>query len=71
MHRVQHAAQLSAFDPVILKVNANPDLANIIGYKCYISHKQAQGGVAKSSVPKANAPSAAACLTENADLCQC
>ena len=33
-----------AFDPVILKVNANPDPADIVGYKCYISHKQALGG---------------------------
>lgn len=60
-----------AFDPVILKVNANPDPADIVGYKCYISHKQALGGVAKSSVSELNAHSAATSLTEFADLCQC
>lgn len=28
-----------AFDPVILKVNANPERADIGGFKCYTSHK--------------------------------
>ena len=60
-----------AFDPVILKVNANPDPADIVGRKCYISHEQALGGVAKSSVSQPNAPSAAGSVTEIADLCQC
>lgn len=60
-----------AFDPVSLKVNANPDPADIVGYKCYISHKRALGGVAKSSVSEPNAHSAATSLTEIADLCQC
>lgn len=60
-----------AFDPVILKVSVNPDPADIVGYKCYISHKQALGGVAKSSVSEPNAQSAAGSVTEIADLCQC
>lgn len=60
-----------AFDPVILKVKANPDPADIVEYKCYISHKRALGGVAKSSVSEPNAHSAATSLTEIADLCQC
>lgn len=59
-----------AFDPVILKVSANPDPADIVGYKCYISPKQALRGGAKSSVSEANAPSAAGSLTEIADMCQ-
>lgn len=61
----------TVFDPVILKVNANPDPADIVGYKCYISHKQALGGVAKSSVSEPSAQSAADSLSEVADLCQC
>lgn len=60
-----------AFDPVILKVSANPDPADIVGSKCYISHKQALGVAAKSSVSETNAHSAAASVTEIADLCQC
>lgn len=60
-----------AFDPVILKVNANPDPADIGWHKCYISHKQALGGVAKSSVSEPIAQSAAGSVTEIADLCQC
>lgn len=60
-----------AFDPVILKVNANPDPADIGGYKCYISCKKAAGGVAKSSVSEPNVQSAAGSVTEIADLCQC
>lgn len=60
-----------AFDPVILKVNANPDPADLVGYKCYISHKQGLGVVAKSSVSEPKAQSAAGSVTEFADLCQC
>lgn len=67
--RFQHSNPVC--DPVTVKVKANPDPADTGGFQCYISHKQASGRVEKSSASEPNAPSAAGCATEIADLCQC